>query len=215
VLGCAVVLLVGYAPWPASWHAHLPGQFAQTIRDVCRYMDEALTTPQVVPRGQNAEAAHRTAAEGEVHPVPSSATSAPALSIAGLAPRPRLRRNAYRALADLRAEFQRTMSEPGPTGRRVTAWWPALVGLEEVVDAIAATSVAITGGAPAPSPDAVRQLSAALGSVADVVEQDSGRPEVSALPADPPLLPVTNAVRSVLTVLAASGAADAGSPLSS
>ena len=24
LLGCAIVLLVGYAPWPSSWHAHLP-----------------------------------------------------------------------------------------------------------------------------------------------------------------------------------------------
>ena len=164
VLGCAVVLVVGYAPWPASWHAHLPGQFARTIRDVCRYLDEALVTGHAGPQA--------------------------------------LRRNAYRALSDLRAEFQRTMSEPGPVGRQVTAWWPAVVALEEVVDAVAATGVAIERGAPSPSPEAVGQLSAALGGVADMIEQRSDRPAALGLPADVPLMPVTDAVRSVLTAVA-------------
>ncbi len=34
----------------------------------------------------------------------------------------RMRRSTYRALADLRAEFQRTMSEPPSISRRATAW---------------------------------------------------------------------------------------------
>jgi hypothetical protein len=42
--------------------------------------------------------------------------------------------------------------------RRATAWWPALVGLEEVMDAVTATAVTIAGGT-APDPDTVRQLS--------------------------------------------------------
>ncbi len=195
VLGCAVVLLVGYAPWPASWRAHLPGQFAQTIRAVCRYLDEALVTGQPEPPGP-----HR-----EEPPGVSGQAGAPAgaeLSATGLASRPGLRRKAYRALSDLRAEFQRTMSEPGALGRQVTAWWPALVGLEEVVDAITATAVAIRGGAPAPSAEAVRQLGVTLGSIASAVEEDSDLPDGSGLPPDPPLMPVTEAVRSVLTVLA-------------
>lgn len=32
VLGCAIVLLFGYAPWPSSWQQHLPAQFADTVR---------------------------------------------------------------------------------------------------------------------------------------------------------------------------------------
>ncbi len=42
VLASAIVLLVGYAPWPSAWQAHLPGQFAETLRAVCAYADEAL-----------------------------------------------------------------------------------------------------------------------------------------------------------------------------
>ena len=29
LIGCAIVLLVGFAPWPMSWYAHLPGKFGQ------------------------------------------------------------------------------------------------------------------------------------------------------------------------------------------
>ena len=43
VLGCAIVLLVGYAPWPSSWHAHLPEHFATALDSVARYTDQALT----------------------------------------------------------------------------------------------------------------------------------------------------------------------------
>ena len=30
LVGCAIVLLIGFAPWPMSWCAHLPQQFAVT-----------------------------------------------------------------------------------------------------------------------------------------------------------------------------------------
>ena len=44
VLASAVVLVVGYLPWPSAWQVHLPGQFAEAVRAVADYMDEALTT---------------------------------------------------------------------------------------------------------------------------------------------------------------------------
>jgi hypothetical protein len=112
------------------------------------------------------------------------------------------RRQARCAVSDLRAEFERTMSEPQPISRRATAWWPAVVGLDEVMDAVTATAVAIDHGAPAPSPDATARLAAALGSVATAVEAGvapSGLPE---LPSDGALKPVTEAVRAVLGVMA-------------
>jgi uncharacterized membrane protein YccC len=37
LLGCAIVLLVGYAPWPSSWHAHLPQRFTEALDSVARY----------------------------------------------------------------------------------------------------------------------------------------------------------------------------------
>ena len=111
-----------------------------------------------------------------------------------------LRRKAYRALGDLHGEYQRAMSEPAAVGRRASAWWPAIVALDEVADAATATGVAIRRGAPAPSPDAVHQLTAALYAVADAI--DAGvPPRAGELPDDEALKPVTDAVRPVLSVL--------------
>jgi uncharacterized membrane protein YccC len=96
LIGCAIVLVVGFAPWPMSWYAHLPGKFGQAALDVCEYMNEAL---------------------GAAAPASGAAvTSAAAGS--------RRRRSTYRALGDLRAEFQRTMSEPPSVSRSAAAWWP-------------------------------------------------------------------------------------------
>ncbi len=184
LIGCAIVLLVGYAPWPGSWQAHLPGKFAEAIRDVSRYLREALTSQPAdqpeVPRDAGAR-------------------------VPGSAPRPdriRLRRQARRALSDLRAEFERTMSEPRAVSRRATAWWPAVVGLDEVMDAVTATAVAIEHGAPAPSPGAVTELAAALDSVATAVRAGVPPSSPPELPPEEPLRPVTEAVRAVLGVLA-------------
>jgi uncharacterized membrane protein YccC len=172
LLGCAIVLVVGYAPWPGSWYAHLPGQFASTVRGVCGYMEQALAA-------EGSEAAGWT----------------------GPPDRSRLRRRTYRALSDLRTEFQRTMSEPSAVRRRATAWWPAVVALESVVDAVTATAVAVDHGAPAPSAEGVRQLCAALGSVADSMETGVRLLRGVALPSEEALKPVTDAVRAVLGAL--------------
>jgi hypothetical protein len=69
-----------------------------------------------------------------------------------------------------------------------------------VADAATATEVAIRLGAPAPSPDAVHQLTAALHAVAGAI--DAGvPPRVGDLPGDEALTPVTGAVRPMLSVL--------------
>ncbi|MGH3208291.1 MAG: hypothetical protein ACRDNO_11065, partial [Trebonia sp.] len=123
----------------------------------------------------------------------------------GPGPRPdriRLRRQARRGLSDLRTEFERTMSEPRAISRRATAWWPAVVGLDEVMDAVTATAVAIGHGAPAPSPGAVAQLAAALDWLAAAVEAGVAPPSPPELPSAEPLQPVTVAVRAVLGVMA-------------
>src|SRR6185437_9500819 len=133
-IAAAIVLLVGYAPWPSAWQAHLPGQFAEALRSVCAYIDEALV----------AMPAARIAAAGTAQAPARAPGEAPGL-------RSRLRRGTYRALSNLRAEFQRTMSEPAPVSRRATAWWPAVVALEEVMDVVTASAVAIGQGAPVPS----------------------------------------------------------------
>ncbi|HKD89165.1 MAG TPA: FUSC family protein [Streptosporangiaceae bacterium] len=171
LLGCAVVLLVGYAPWPSSWHADLPRHFAAAVYDVCWYVEAGLC---------DAAQAGRRAGRADV-------------SMA--------RRRAYRALSDLRGEFDRCMSEPAAASRQATAWWPALVGLEGVVDAVTAVAVAVRQGEPAADPGAVHELTAALDATADAVKAGLP-PRPAELPSDPSLKPVTDAVRAVLAILA-------------
>jgi uncharacterized membrane protein YccC len=174
VLGCLVALVVGYAPWPASWRAHLPSRFADTLRAVGEYTEEAL--------------------------IPGSPSSG---AMAGGPPRrSRLRRRSARAVSDLLAEFQVTISEPRSVSCQACALWPAVVELEEIVEVVTATGVGIRRGAPLPSPTAVRQLTSALGTVADAVEGGVPPPRIGELPSDEALKPVTGAVRTVLGVLA-------------
>jgi uncharacterized membrane protein YccC len=187
LIACGVVLLIGYAAWPSSWQAHLPVKFAAALRVMCEYMEESLITAwAAAPAAGGADA--RVGADT-------------GLAVAGRpASRSRLRRKVGRSLSDLRAEFQRTMSEPRLVSRRASAWWPAVVGLEEVMDAVTATAVAIGRGAPVPSPGSVRQLTATLREIADAIEARAV-PRPGELPADPELQPVNTAVRSVLAVL--------------
>jgi len=173
LLGCAIALLVGYLPWPSSWHADLPRHFAAAVYVVCWYMEAALCPP------------------------------APARQRRGRAEVSLARRQAYRALADLRTEFDRCMSEPAAAGRQAAVWWPALVALEEVVDAVTAVAVAIRHGEPAPDTGAVHRLTAALDAIADAVKAGTP-PRPTELPSDPSLKPVTDAVRAVLAILARS-----------
>jgi hypothetical protein len=105
----------------------------------------------------------------------------------------------------MRTEFQRTMSEPTAVSRRASAWWPALVGLEDVMDAVTATAVALGRGATPPSAASVHQLSGALRAVADAIESDTLPRPAGPMPADPQLEAVTDAVRSVLSTLTPGG----------
>ena len=180
VIGSVIVLGVGYALWPVSWHAHLPGQFAGTLRAVTSYMTESLV---IAWENEKSTSASRTD-HGFSRPPHRS----------------RLRRRAFRSLADLRAEFQRTMSEPEPVSRRATAWWPAVVELEELLDVITRDYLAISRGADVPSGKSVHRIAGTLTSVADAME--AGLPPVAGpLPDDPELEPLTDAVRSVLSAL--------------
>ncbi len=137
--GCAIVLLVGYVPWPSSSLAP-----ATAVR---RYA-----------------ARHLPVRGGGAHPGSGSAARGRGWQV---------RRKAYRALGDLHGEYQRAMSEPAAVSRRASAWWPAIVALTRSPTRTA-TGVAIRRGAPAPSPDAVHQLTAALYAVADAI--DAGVP---------------------------------------
>jgi uncharacterized membrane protein YccC len=197
LLGCVLVLLIGYAPWPSAWHAHLPAQFAETLRVVADYLDEALVTAWTADARPDPERGPA------LDPRPAGGPAAPATPTPDTVPtwRSKLRRQAARSLSDLRAEYQRTISEPPVVSRRAAAWWPAVVGLEAVLDAATITAAAISRGAAVPAPDAVHKLTGTLRAVADAIEAGVPPPSPGDLPPDPVLRPVTAAVRSVLAVL--------------
>jgi uncharacterized membrane protein YccC len=162
LLGCAIVLLVGYAPWPSSWHAHLPEQFVRALDRVAGYTEQAL-------RGDPGRSA--------------------------------LRRQAYRALSDLRTEFQRTMAEPPAVSRRAARLWPAMLALEQVTDAVTSTAVHSDQSGQWPSESDVGQLTAALRSLASGAR--AGRvPDPPDLPDSADARPVADAIREVQRALA-------------
>jgi uncharacterized membrane protein YccC len=173
LIGCGIVLLIGYAPWPMSWYAHLPQQYAQTALDVRRYLEEALG---------GGSGGHDGSGGGDAPPA-----------------RSRMRRSTYRALADLRAEFQRAISEPPSISRRATAWWPAVVALEQVMDAITSIAVAVSRDA-VPAGDGVRLLSEALREVSEAAATGEALKAPPELPDDETLKPVTEAIRTLLRV---------------
>ena len=162
LLGCGIVLLIGYAPWPMSWQAHLPGQFSTAVEKVARYAQSAL---------------------GDGSPASS-----------------RLRRQAYRALSDLRTEFQRTMAEPHAVSGRAALWWPAIIALEHLMDKVTATAVQAGQGAARPSQDGVRQVTDALDAIARAA-RSGARPPALPPPDEESLRPVADAVRGVQRAL--------------
>ena len=185
LIGCAIVLLVGFAPWPMSWYAHLPREFAQAALDVCDYMREALSVPEGAGAGGGAGI---------------GAGGSGAVDVARPPVRSRMRRSTYQALADLRIEFQRTMSEPPSISRRAAAWWPAVVALEQVMDAVTATAGAVSRGAKVPA-SGVAMLAAALRAVSEAAATGTPLTSPPELPSDDMLKSVTEAVRALLSVL--------------
>jgi uncharacterized membrane protein YccC len=192
LIGCGIALVIGFAPWPMSWYAHLPRQFAAGALDVSRYLMEALGTASSTGGVSGAGAAAGAAAGG----------GGAAGRRAGRVPaHSRMRRKTYRALADLSAEFQRTMAEPPSISRRATAWYPALVGLEQVMDAVTATALSVRRSGTEVSAAGVRQLAGALRAVSEAAATGTPLAKPPELPDEEALKPVTEAVRALLGAL--------------
>ncbi|MDX3228522.1 FUSC family protein [Streptomyces sp. ME19-01-6] len=92
----------------------------------------------------------------------------------------RLRREAYRALADARRAVEVAGAEHPPFGRDLAAWAPVVAALEDIVDAATACGVRLDHGAPPPDKALADRLRAGLSDLADAVA--ARRP-----PADLPL----------------------------
>ncbi|MEU8525541.1 MULTISPECIES: FUSC family protein [Streptomyces] len=125
LIGCGISLVAGYLLWPESWHTRIGDRLADAIADTARYV--ALAFAPERPDGPGKKSGDQAA-------------------------RVRSRRKLYRDLSAVRAEFQRALTEPPPTGTRAAAWWPLLVAVERIVDATTAARVRVDHGAPPPDP---------------------------------------------------------------
>ncbi|MFD4909968.1 FUSC family protein [Kitasatospora purpeofusca] len=73
-----------------------------------------------------------------------------------------LRRTAYRALADARAEVEQGLAEPPPTGRHAAEWLPATAALERLSGAVAAFAAQRRYGGRVPERAEVERVGRAL-----------------------------------------------------
>ena len=84
---------------------------------------------------------------------------------------------------------------------RAAAWWPAVIGLEQVMDAITAAGLAASrGGSDIPA-DGVQRLCDALRAVSEAALTGTELAAVPGLPDDETLKPVSEAIRALLGVL--------------
>jgi len=76
--------------------------------------------------------------------------------------RSRDRRALRRSLNSIQNGLRQMLSEPPPASRQGTAWWPVLIELDHLVDAITAASARVRGGAEPPPEREVQAVSAEL-----------------------------------------------------
>ncbi|MFE9257615.1 FUSC family protein [Streptomyces sp. NPDC006879] len=150
LIGCAITLVAGYLLWPESWRTRIGDRLAKAVDDAARYVERAF--------GPTARASTAT--------LSPAALSDPRLSNPARAARLRARRQIYRELSAVRAEFQRALTEPPPAGARAAAWWPLVVAVERIVDATTAARVRVNHGAPEPAEAEVTRLTAAVAELA-------------------------------------------------
>ena len=172
-IGCAIVLLVGYLPWPGSWRSRtvIGDRIATALDGVTDYLRVAF-------------AGVSTARSPE-----RSADRSPA------------RRRAYRRLSDVRTALQQALAEPPPVSTRASAWWPAIVALERLTDAITAAATRVTLGGQPPSAAAVRQVVDAMDELSAALHAGR-RPAEFVLPEDPHLDGVVTELQTARAVFA-------------
>ncbi|MFC7618604.1 FUSC family protein [Actinokineospora soli] len=171
-LGCAIVLVFGFALWPGARRPRVGTDLADALDLVADYLADALG------------------------PAPARRSD--------------LRRSAYRALADLRTAFQRSLVEPFRAGRQAAAWWPVIMTMERLTDAVTGAVLAAARVGPA-RPEDVAVLADAVRDAADAVRAERPPAELD-LPADPPVDRISAEVSSVRAILRGPGLADSREP---
>jgi uncharacterized membrane protein YccC len=206
LIGCAIVLVVGYLPWPSTWRPsrQLAGRVADVATDVAKYLVVALAAHDADPArtggGAEGRATQLTTSTPSV-PVPAVTDSVVAAERAAARDRSATRRATYRRLSDLRTLVQQTLAEPPPISTAAAAWWPEIVALERVTDAVTSTAIRAAQAKTHADPAAVAALENALTDLADAVRTHR-TPEAVELPSDPLLDSVSDEVGAARAVLA-------------
>ncbi|HEY8281689.1 MAG TPA: FUSC family protein, partial [Leifsonia sp.] len=165
IIGCAIVLLIGYVPWPGTWRSRseFGTRVADAADDVNAYLRVAL----------GLEAGERRA----------------------------LRRHAYRRLSDLRTLLQQALAEPPLVSRQAAAWWPVIVALERVLDAVTAFAVERdAAAAPGADPADAEQVARFASGLCDRIRQR--QPPETTLPEEGPLAGIATELRTAAAVVA-------------
>jgi uncharacterized membrane protein YccC len=166
-VGCAIVLLVGYLPWPSIWRsrARLGDAIAGVTDDVLAYLRAALEGDNDIRRS--------------------------------------MRRQAYRRLSDLRTVFQQALAEPPPVSTQASAWWPAIVALERLTDAVTAVVIRSGLGRGGASKHGSDQVIAFMEEL-DAAVREQRRPAELPLPDEKALAGVAGELRTARAILAGS-----------
>ena len=177
LIGSAIVLIIGYLPWPATWRSgrQLAGAVADVVGVVAGYLTVALA-----PRG----------GPGDVERARTDARD-----------RSSARRATYRRLSDLRTRVQQTLAEPPPISTAAAAWWPQIVALERVTDAITSTAISSAQSHQSADPADVARLESALDDLADAV-RTRRPPRPMELPDGGALAAISGEVAAARAVLA-------------
>ncbi|WP_106399448.1 FUSC family protein [Actinocorallia populi] len=85
--------------------------------------------------------------------------------------RARDRRALHRSLNSIQNGLRQSLSEPPPASRQGGAWWPVLIELDHLVDAVTAASVQVREGAEPPPEPEVRAVSAELREMAMAIHE--------------------------------------------
>lgn len=176
VLGCVVVLAIGYLPWPSTWRA--PQLLAQQVADLARGMADYATVALT-----DSSAARPPNGDGPADP-----------SIPGRA-QTTARRQTYRRISDLRTRIVRSLAEPPAISAAAASWTPEITALERVADAVtaAATTTAVSG-AELESRD-VDRVHGALTDLAAAIADDRA-PGADDVPSSGALADVGDEIRS-------------------
>lgn len=140
LLGCAVVLLVGYLPWPSTWRVpqQLAAQISALARSVRDYASAALTSTSAIAGAS------------------TDATNA--------------RRAAYRRITDVRARVTQALAEPPAIRSVAASWTPEISALEAVADSITATAATAAASDASIDQDDIDRVCSELDSLADAID---------------------------------------------